>query len=174
MACIPWLTRIWEKETIEHHAMPTGLFPFLTKADAICTGLHKLLLTGFLAKDYAQLVHVDPGDLGLTAVFRFTDANSEARKAYNFVQPTLCCNGKLGVVCMQRAGTLTVFRAAKFAHTSTINECGPDPESPSLGVAVVQKTRSLNVSRERSDVLENMISFPILNIYHSSLSQKTQ
>ena len=135
--------------------------------DVMGTGVTELLLTGLLAIDYAQLIHKDPEDSGPTVVFRFTDANPEVSNAYHFVQPTLWCEGKRGVVCMQRAGTLTVFCATKFAHTSTYNEHKADPETPSVGVACVQKRRSLNVSDQRSDVLEDIISFPVLTRYHS-------
>ena len=157
---------MWKEETVKHHAVPAGIFPFSTRADAICTGLRDVLVTGLLTLDYAPLVHKRPDDYGPTVVFRFTNGNKDARNAYHFVQPTLRCKGRLGVVCIQRAGTLTVFRATEFAHTSTINEVGPDPENPCLGVATVQKTRSLNISEQRSDVLKDMISFPILERYH--------
>jgi len=125
-------------------------------------------VTGLLAVDYAPLVHLDPGDCGPTAVFRFTNANTNATKAYHFVQPTLWCNQKRGVVCIQRAGTLMVFRATKFFHSSTINEHQPDPACPSLGVVCVQKMRTLKKSEDRSDVLENMVNFCILETYHET------
>jgi hypothetical protein len=135
--------------------------------DRTCIGFAGLLVTGLLAIDYAQLVHKDSDDSGPTVLFRITNANPNAGKAFNFVQPTLWCQGKRGVICMQRAGTLTVFRATKFAHTSTFNENDTDRNSPSIGVACVQKVRSLNASEHRSDVLENIINFPILSRYRS-------
>jgi hypothetical protein len=63
-------------------------------------------------------------------------------------------------------GSLTVFRAQDFFHISTVNECEPDPDCPTLGVALLQKTRSLNASERRSDVLEDMVNFDVLNGYH--------
>jgi hypothetical protein len=143
------------------------MFPCLVGVDTMGTGLTGLLVTGLLGINYAQLIHKDPEDSGPTVGFRCTNANPKASNAYHFVQPTLWCEGKRGVVCMQQAGTLTVFRATKFAHTSTYNEHDADPEYPSVGVACVQKMRSLNVSEERSDVLEDIISFPILSRYRS-------
>jgi hypothetical protein len=98
-------------------------------------------------------------DCGVTVVFRCTDANVGATKAYHFVQPTLWCEGKRGVICKQRAGTLTAFRATQYAHTSTCNEDEADPEHPSIAVTCVQKMKTLNVSEKRSDVMEDIISF---------------
>ncbi len=158
---------MWNDETVKHHGVPAGMLPFSMGADTIYVGLRDVLVTGLFAVDYAQLVHKDPEDFGPTIVFRFTDANPNAPNAYHFVQPTLWCGNKRGVVCMQRAGTLTVFRATKFAHTSSINEKGPDPKHPSIGVACVQKVRTLNGSKDRSDVLEKIVSFPVLERYYS-------
>jgi hypothetical protein len=116
---------------------------------------------------------MDTNDHGLTMVFRFTDASSDVPDAYNFVLPTLQCGDKVGVVCMQRAGTLTVFHAANFAHASTINQRKPEPKCPSLGVACVQKMRSLNVSEKRLDVLENIVNFTLLERYHSQVADRS-
>jgi hypothetical protein len=145
------------------------MFPYSTSGtDAICIGLREVLVMGLLGIDYAPRVHKDPNDYGPTIVFRFS--NTDDPNAYHFVQPTLRTEEKRGVVCMQRAGTLTVFRATKFAHASTIHKSKPDRISPSLAIACVQKKRSLNVSDQRSDVLENMVNFCILERYYSPVA----
>jgi len=130
-------------------------------------GLAGLLVSGFLVIDYAQLIHIDPEDCGPTVVIRLTDGNLQAVKAYHLVQPTLSCQGKLRIVCMQRAGTLTVFRASEYPHTSTCNEQMADPECSSIGLACVQKVRTLNVLEQMSDVLKDIVSFPVISRYHS-------
>ena len=158
---------MWNEETVKHHGVPGGMLPFSAGTDTIYTGLRDVLVTGLLAVDYAQLVHKDAEDFGPTIVFRFTDSHPNTPNAYHFVQLTLWCENKCGVVCIQRAGTLTVFRATKYAHTSSINETGTDPEFPSIGVACVQKVKTLNASNDRYDVLEKIVSFPVLERYYS-------
>jgi hypothetical protein len=158
----------WRDETNKHHGISTGISSCSIGVDTMgCTGLWGLLVTGLLAIDYAQLTHLDPDDCGLTVVFRCTNANVRSIKAYHFVQPTLWCEGKRGVICIQKAGTLTAFRARRYAHTSTYNEHKADPEHPSIGVACIQKMKTLKVSEKRSDVLEDTVSFSVLSRYYS-------
>lgn len=129
------------------------------------TGLTHLLLSGFIAVNYAQLFHQDPNDLGPTVIARMTGTDPDAPNAYHLVQPTMNCKGKRGVVCIQRRGTLTIFLGGKRIHTSSLNERGPNEKYPSVAVGCVQKTRVLSVSSKRSDVLDNFIYFPILETY---------
>jgi hypothetical protein len=129
------------------------------------TGLTDLLLSGFIAINYAQLFHVDPNDFGPTVIARMTDTDPDAPNAYHLLQSTMNCNGKRGVVCIQRQGTLTVFLGGKRIHTSSINERGPNQKYPSLGAGCVQKTKVLSVSRKRSDILDDFVCFPILETY---------
>jgi len=131
----------------------------------MCVGLKDLLLSGFLGVDYAQLLHTDPLDSGPTVVLRLTDAAPDAPNAYHLVQPTLDCDGKRGLVCYQRAGSLTVFVASEILHTSSLNELGPDPEHPSLGVGFVQKTKTLTRSHARRHVLAHAVSFEVIEQY---------
>jgi hypothetical protein len=119
-----------------------------------------------MALDYAPLFHHDPNDLGLTATFRFTRSDPKAPNAYHFVQPTLQIDGKRGVVFVEGMGSLTVFRAKDFLHTSTVNEGQPDRDWPALSVAVLQKSKTLNAAKRRADVLENMVDMDILLKYH--------
>jgi hypothetical protein len=128
------------------------------------TGLTHLMLSGFIAVNYAQFFHDDPNDLGPTVIARMTDSAPDAPNAYHLVQ-TMNCNGKHGVVCIQRRGTLTVFLGGKRIHTSSTNERGPNPNYPSIGVGCVQKAKVLSVSKARSDVLDDFICFPILETY---------
>src|SRR5271154_183296 len=129
------------------------------------TGLTHLLLSGFITVNYAQLLHKDPNDLGPTVVARMTDTDPDVPNPNHLVQPTMNCNGKRGVVCIQRQGTLAVFLGGKRLHTSSTNERGPNEKNPSLGVGCVQKTKVLSVSEARSDVLDDFICFPILETY---------
>ena len=64
----------------------------------MCQGLRQLLVTGLFAVDYAQLIYRDEEDVGLTMVFRITNANANSPKAYHYVQPTLRCGDKRGVL----------------------------------------------------------------------------
>ena len=128
-------------------------------------GLKDLLLSEFITVDYAQLFHLDPNDCGPTVVARMTDIDPDAPNAYHLLQPTMNCNGKCGVVCIQRRGTLTVFFGSKILHNSSISERGPNSQYPSLGVGCVQKMKTLSVSNKRSDVLDNFVCFPILEAY---------
>lgn len=130
-------------------------------------GLRDLLLTGYLGVDYAQLLHTDPLDAGPTVGLRFTDNPPGAGNAYHFVQPTLDCDGKRGVVCYQRAGALTVFMASDILHNSSLNEGGPDPEHPSLGVGFVQKVKTLTRSKGRAHLLRDAVRFDIIEKYNS-------
>jgi hypothetical protein len=125
-----------------------------------------VLLSGFLSVDYAQLIHRDPYDAGPTVVARLTNTAPNAPHAYHLVQPTLRCDDKQGLVCIQKQGSLTVFLGSTILHTSTLNEHGPDPKCPSLGIGCVQKTKVLNGSERRSVVLEDKVSFPILEKYN--------
>jgi hypothetical protein len=121
-----------------------------------------------MALDYAPLIHCDREDFGLTAALRFTKSDRKQPSAYNFVQPTLhSLDGRQGVIFVQNIGCLTLFRAKDISHTSTVNEAQPDPDWPTLGVVVLQKMRTLNGSERRSDVLEDMVNFDILNKYHA-------
>jgi len=100
-------------------------------------------------------------------VARLTDAHPDATDAYHLVQPTpVGLNGKKGLVCKQRAGTVTVFWVCKHRHTSSRNEHRPNDEFPSLGVGFVQQTKLLNTSQRRANVFENMVDFSILDGYH--------
>jgi hypothetical protein len=124
-----------------------------------------LLLSGFLGVDYAQLLHTDPLDTGPTVVLRFTDSAPDAANAYHLVQPTLDCDGKQGLVCYQRAGSLTVFMAREILHTGSLNERGPDPDYPSLGVGLVQKTKTLTRSHARRHLLAHAVCFDVIDKY---------
>jgi hypothetical protein len=111
------------------------------------------------------LFHYDQGDHGPTVIARMTDSDPQSPNAYHLLQPTLCCNGKRGIVCIQRQGTLTIFLGSEILHNSSINEQGSNTEYPSFGVGCVQKKKMLSVSKNRSDVLNEIISFPILENY---------
>lgn len=119
-----------------------------------------------MSLDYAPLTHHDWDDVGVTAALRFTESNPNQSFAYHLVHPTLQADGKQGVVFVRRMGDLTVFRAKEFLHTSTVNEGEPDPEWPTLDVAVLQKSKTLNTAKRRSDVLENIIDLDVLRKYY--------
>jgi hypothetical protein len=129
-------------------------------------GLRDLLLSGFLSADYAQLVHRDPRDCGPSVVMRFTDGAPDALNAYHLVQPTLDCEDKQGLLCHQSMGSLTIFMANEVCHTSTLNEQGPSPAHPSLGMVFVQQKKNLTVSKARRHILEDVVCFEILETYH--------
>jgi hypothetical protein len=80
----------------------------------------------------------------------------------------LAHNGKQGLICHQMRGSLTIFLANRFPHTSTLNELRPDPGNLSLGVGFVQKTKNLTVSNTRRHLLEDIVSFDILRSYEIS------
>ena len=124
-----------------------------------------LLLSGFIGYNYAQLIHLDNNDHGPTVVARITKTDPQAPNAFHLVQPTLECNGKRGIVWKQRPGTLSIFLAGQFIHSSSINECEPNSDFPSLGLGCVQKSKVLSVSERRSDVVDKFVSFSILKMY---------
>jgi hypothetical protein len=125
-----------------------------------------LLISGFLSADYAQLVHRDPPDCGPSVVMRFTNGAPDAPNAYHLVQPTLDSEDKHGLLCHQSAGSLTIFMAREVYHTSTLNELGPNPDHPSLGMVFVQQKKNLSVSKGRRHILEDIVCFDILETYH--------
>jgi hypothetical protein len=137
---------------------------------AIFAGLRDLLLSGFLSADYAQLVHCDPRDWGPSVVMRFTDGAPNAPNAYHLVRPTLDCEDKHGLLCHQSTGSLTIFMAREVYHTSTLNERGPNPDHPSLGIVFVQQKKNLTVSKARRHILEDIVSFDVLETYHRGSS----
>jgi len=143
------------------------MFPFWLTTDGTYTGLKDLLLSGFLGANYAQLIHDDKNDCGPTVGLRFTDTAPDAPSAYHLVQPTLRCEGKRGLVLHQQAGCLTVFLANQILHTSSLNEHGANPDYPSLGVGIVQKTKVLTGSERKAHLLGNMVCFPILERFYS-------
>lgn len=164
----PGLWKHWKVQGLASHTVPAGITPARTPTDSTCTGLRGLLFSGFLSVDYAQLLHEDPFDCGPTVVARFTDTAPDAPSAYHLVLPTLSWNGKQGLICHQERGTLTIFLASRFLHTSTLNERGPSPLYPSIGVGFVQKNKNLTVSHNRRRLLEDIVSFDILRRYETS------
>jgi hypothetical protein len=132
-------------------------------------GLKGLLLSAFVARNYAQKLHIDRDDKGPTVVLRFTNPPPESPNAYHLVQPTLHCGQKRGLVCKQRQGSMTVFMADTISHTSTLNENGPNPDAPSLSVGSLQKMKVMNYSLKRAYLLDDMVSFPILKGYNCTV-----
>ena len=65
----------------------------------------------------------------------------------------------------QWPGTLSIFLAGQFIHSSSINGCEPNSDFPSLGLGCVQKSKVLSVSEWRSDVVDKFMSFFILKMY---------
>jgi len=49
--------------------------------------------------------------------------------------------------------------------SSSINECEPNSDFPSLGLGCIQKSKVLSVSKWRSDVVDKFLSFSILKMY---------
>ena len=129
-------------------------------------GLKDLLLSAFVIRDYSQLFHLDDNDSGPTVIARMTDTDPNAPSAYHLLQPTLECNGKHGVVCIQGRGSFTVFFGSEIVHNSSMLEHGPNPMYPCLGVGCVLKQKVLNVSKERHDVLDDFVCFPVLKSYY--------
>jgi hypothetical protein len=148
-----------------HLVSPIGFY--LSHTDVSCSGFRDLLIAGFIGLNYAQLLHYDPADKGPTAGLRFTDTlPTAADGAYHLVQPTLWCKGKHGVVCLQRAGCLTVFMASRYVHSSTVNQYERQhPDHPSLGLGCLQKVNALTRADKRTDVLDEMVNMDILDTY---------
>ena len=65
----------------------------------------------------------------------------------------------------QWPGTLSIFLAGQFIHSSSINECEPNSDFPSLGLGCIQKPKVLLVSEQRSDVVDKFVRFSILKMY---------
>lgn len=108
---------------------------------------------------------MDDNDHGPTVVARITNTDPRAPNAFHLVQPTLECNGKRGIVWKQRQGTLSIFLADRFVHSSSINEVEPNDKFPSLGLGCVQKSKVLSMSEQRSDVVDKFVNFAILKEY---------
>jgi len=83
------------------------------------------------------------------------------------MQPMLICQEKCGLTLHRQWRYLTVFPLRQISRTSPFNLYSPDPGHPSLCVVFAQKPQVLTVSNRRGKWLEKIISFPILEGYHS-------
>ena len=163
-AIFPWLYNFWKVDGMNQKTAPAGITS--ESAHTLTTlGLKRLLLSAFITRNYAQKVYLDLDDQGPTVVLRFTDPPDESPNAYHLVQPTLRSGSKQGLVCKQRKGTMTIFMAKTIAHTSTLNENGPNEAAPSLSVGSLHKKKVMDYSMSRAYLLDKVISFPILNAY---------
>jgi len=91
-----------------------------------------------------------------------------------FVYPEMMCDGKCGVLIPQPIGTVTLWKASLFKHTSSVDELAllksfkgmSDENDPSsLGLVVVQKQKLLTVPSNRQDVVGQLYSIPVLQAY---------
>jgi len=97
-----------------------------------------------------------------------------------FVYPEMKYNGKRGVIIGQPIGTVTLWKASLFEHTSSVdksthlrslngmsNENGP----LSVGLVVVQKRKLLNLPSNRHDIRQ-LYSIPVLQAYNPTEKSK--
>ena len=78
----------------------------------------------------------------------------------------MSCDGKYGVITEQPVGTVTLWKATKFEHTSSIDEHADAIKSiTSVGLVVVQKSKLINLPIQRHDVVHSLYCVEILNAY---------
>lgn len=100
-------------------------------------------------------------------VMRMSNTDPAEPNAFHLVHSTLRCQGKQGIVFKQRRGTLTIFRAGDFIHTSSAPEHECNADFPSLGLGCVRKSKVESVAKQRADVVETFVEFRILQVYKS-------
>lgn len=120
-------------------------------------------LSAFVGRNYAELSHHDPCETGPTIGLRCSQANPKAPRAHLFVYPAMSCGDKQGIVIAQPKGTLTVWFAAKYEHTNSIDEdalLSGEDGLLSVGLVAVQKDKLLSVPSGRKDVMEKLVYLP--------------
>jgi len=88
----------------------------------------------------------------------------------------MICKGKLGVIIRQPVGTVTLWKATKYEHTSSVDERAyvrmrehktKSDDPLSIGLVVVQKKKLLSVPHNRDDVISQLYSIAVLQVYDS-------
>ena len=149
---MPYIIRTWEEKTVIN--------------SAISSGLRNSSLSAFASRNYDERSHHDPGETGPTIGLRCSNPDPiNSHKAHVFVYPQMSCEGKQGVLIQQPIGTLTVWFASLFEHTSSVDEerilhGGKDTGTPSVGIVAVQKNKLLSVPNNRKDVMDQLVFFP--------------
>lgn len=141
---------------------------------AISSGLRAATLSGYVGCNYAELNQLDTMERGPTLGLRCSAANPESPTAHLFTYSEMICEGKRGVIIEQSVGTVTLWRATKYAHTSSVDEHsylkfldGDSQENDclSVGLVVVQKTKNLSIPLKRYDVISRLYSVSVLKAY---------
>jgi hypothetical protein len=99
--------------------------------------------------------------------------------AHMFVYPEMMCNGKRGVTIAQPIGTVTIWKASLFEHTSSVDELpllkslkgiSDENEPLSVGLVVVQQRKLFTVPSNCSDVVSELYSTHPLSLFCNQIS----
>ena len=116
----------------------------------ISIGFRNAIFSGFASYDYAELSHFDMTDNGATIGVRCSEGVDDRPYRYNFVHPTVSCEGLMGIIVTQPFGTMTSWLASRCEHTSSIDpiefyDMSQSPSrEPSIGVVAAQQAKLLS------------------------------
>jgi hypothetical protein len=73
----------------------------------ISIGFRNTIFSGFASYDYVELSHFDMTDNGATIGVWCLEGVDDRLYHYNFVHPTVSCEGLTGIIVTQPFGTMT-------------------------------------------------------------------
>ena len=159
---MPFVVESWTVNTAAHGALSSGL--------------RHATLGAYVGRNYAEKIHLDGEEVGPTVGWRCSLENPDSPKAHLFVHPAMICKGKHNVIIKQPVGTVTLWKATEYQHTSSVDEPAyvkmkehktKSDDPVSIGLVIVQKRKLLSVLRNRDDVLSQFYSVEVLQAYNS-------
>ena len=141
-----------------HNAVPSGvtLRAVFDQELMYLIGLRNAIFSGFATRDYAEKSHFDRSDNGATLGLRCSRGVVGRPFSYSFVQPTVRCRGKIGVIVLQPFGTFMSWRGDRCEHTSSVDaeefyqKAAESFRVASMGVVAAQQMKLLSVSSAKS------------------------